>query len=72
MEADHPITGRTISIDRLYTSKKSTNWLLDHDGATVGTLLKGKIKIPSEVFDTLNREISGATFHLKRRRRTIS
>ena len=42
MEADHPITGRTISIDRLYTSKKSTNWLLDHDGATVGTLLKGK------------------------------
>ena len=72
MEADQPITGRTISTDRLYTSIKSTNWLLDHDSATVGTLPKGKMKIPSEVFDTLNKEISGATCHLKRRRRTIS
>ena len=37
MEADQPITGRTISTDRLYTSIESTNWLLDCGIATVGT-----------------------------------
>ena len=38
IEADKPITGRTISTDCLYTSIKSTNWLLDRGIATVGTL----------------------------------
>ena len=37
MEADQPITGRTISTDRLYTIIESTNWLLDRGIATVGT-----------------------------------
>ena len=42
MEADQPITGRTILTDRLYTSIESTNWLLDCSIATVGTLQKGR------------------------------
>ena len=29
MDTDQSVTGRTISIDRLYTSIESTNWLLD-------------------------------------------
>ena len=40
MEVYQPITGRTISTDRLYTSIESTNWLLDRGIATVGTLQK--------------------------------
>ena len=42
MEVDQPITGRTISTNRLYTSIESTNWLLDRGIATVGTLQKGR------------------------------
>ena len=35
MEADQPITGRTIPTDRLFTSIESTNCLLDQSIATV-------------------------------------
>ena len=56
MEADQPITGRIISSDRLYTSIESTNWLLDRGIATVGTLQKGRSGIPSDLFDTQNRD----------------
>ena len=57
MEADQPITGRTISPDRLYIlSIESTNWLPDRSIVTVGTLQKGRSKIPPELFDTQNRD----------------
>ena len=56
MEADQPITGRTIPTDRLYTSIESVNLLLDHAIATVGALNTSST-IPSELFDTHNREI---------------
>ena len=48
MEADQPITGRTISTDHLYTSPESKNWLLDRGIATFGTLQKWRNGIPSE------------------------
>ena len=72
MEADQPITCRTISTDCLYTSIESTNWLLDRNIATVGTLQKRRSGIPSELFDTQNREIFSATCHFERRRRTFA
>ena len=72
MEADQPITGRTISTDCLYTSIESTNWLLDRSIATVGTLQKRRSGIPSELFDTQNREIFSATCDFERRRRTFA
>ena len=50
MEAGKPISGRIISTDHLYTSIKSANWLLDSGIATVGTLQKGRIGIPSDFF----------------------
>ena len=56
MEADQPITGRTISTDCLYASIDSTNQLLDCGIATVGTLQKGRSGIPSELFDTQSRD----------------
>ena len=67
MEADQPITGRTISTDHLYTSIESTNWLLDRGIATVGTLQKGRSGKPSHPFLLLVQLII-----LKRRRRTFA
>ena len=72
MEADQPITSRTISTDYLYTSIDSTNWLLDRSIVTVGTLQIRRSGIPSELFDTQNREIFSATCHFERRRRTFA
>ena len=69
MEADQPITGRTIPTDRLYASIESINLLLDHAIATVGELNTSST-IPSELFDTHNREIFFSFF--KRRRRTFA
>ena len=56
MEADRTITGRTISTNCLYTSIESTNWLLDGSIATIGTLQKGRSRIPSDLFDIQNRD----------------
>ena len=72
MEAGKPITGRIISTDCFYTSIESANWLLDRGIATVGTLQKGRIGIPSDFFDIWNREIFSATCHFKSRRRTFA
>ena len=44
----------TISTDRLNTSIKSTNCLPNRRIGTVGTLQKGRSRIPSELFDTQN------------------
>ena len=52
IEVDQPITGRTISTDRLYTSIESKIWLLDRGIATVRTLQKGRSEIPFELFNT--------------------
>ena len=56
VEAGQPITDRTIPTDRLYTSIESINWLLDRGIATIGTLQKGRSGIPSDLFDTQNRD----------------
>ena len=72
MEADQPITGRTISTDCLCTCIESTNWLLDRSIATVETLQRRRSGILSELFDTQNREIFSVTCHFERRRRTFA
>ena len=69
MEADQPITGRAISIDCLYTSTESTNWLLVRGIATVGTLQKGRNKIPSDLFDTQDRFFVQLVIFEKRRKK---
>ena len=71
MDAYQPITGRTISTDRLYTSIEATDWLLDCGIATVGTLQKVRSGIPSELFDTQNREIFSATCHFEKEKKDI-
>ena len=72
VETDQSITGRNISTNHLYTSTDSTNWLLDRDIATVGTLQKGKSQIPHELFDTQNKEILVKLIILKGRRGTFA
>ena len=71
MEADQPITGRTFSTDRLYTSIESTNRLLDCGIATVGTLQKGRSGIPYKLFDTQNREIFSTTCNFEKEKKNI-
>ena len=71
MEADQPITGRIISTDCLYTSIESTNWLLDRSIAIVGILQKGRSGIPSDLFDTQNREIFSTTCHFEKEKKNI-
>ena len=68
MDTDQSVTGRTISIDRLYTSIESTNWLLDRGIATVAERESG---IPSELFGTKNREIFSATCHFEKEKTNI-
>ena len=72
MEADQPITGRTISIDRLYTNIESTNWLLDRGTATVGTLQRGRSGIPSDLLTPKTERFLVQPVILKRRRRTFA
>ena len=71
MEADQPVTGKTISTGHLYASIESTNQPLDCGITTVGTLRKGRSGIPSELFDTQNRFLVQLVI-LKRRRRTFA
>ena len=72
VETDQSITGRNISTNHLYTSTDSTNWLLDRDIATVGTLQEGKSQITHELFDTQNKEILVKLIILKGRRGTFA
>ena len=71
METDQLIKGRIFSTDRLSTSIESTNWLLDCGIVTVGTLQKGRRGIPSELFETQNRDIFSATFHFEKEKKNI-
>ena len=71
METDQPIKGRIFSTDRLSTSIESTNWLLDRGIVTVGTLQKGRRRIPSDLFETQNRDIFSANFHFEKEKKNI-
>ena len=55
--------GRNISIDRLYTSISTANWLLEQDVTTVGTLVTNRVGLPDEVKDTKSRNEFESTLH---------
>ena len=46
--------GKNISMDRLYTSVEIADWLLEKDITIVGTVQKGRVGFPEDVFDTKN------------------
>ena len=39
-------------MDRLYTSVEIASWLLEKNMTIVGTVQKGRVRFPEEVFDT--------------------
>ena len=45
------LDGRNISMDRLYTRVEIANWLLEKNRTIVGTVRKGAVGFPEEVFD---------------------
>ena len=71
VESGQPIISRTNSINCLYVSIESTNWLLAGSIATVGALQKGSSGIPSDIFDTQNKEIFSATCHFEKEKKNI-
>ena len=44
-------------MDRLYTSVETANWLFEKKITIVGTVRKGRVGFPEELFDTKNREV---------------
>ena len=57
---------RNISTDRLYTSAEIANWLLEKNLTIVGTVQKGRVGFPEEVFDTKNHEVLSKTCHFEK------
>ena len=63
------LDGRNISMDRLYTSVEIASWLLEKNMTIVGTVQKGRVGFPKEVFDTKNREMLSKTCHYEKIKR---
>ena len=65
------LDGRNISMDRLYTSVEITNWLLEKNITIVGTVQKGRVDFPEEVFETKNREVLSKTCHFEKDKKDL-
>ena len=51
------LTGRNISMDRLYTSFEVANWLSEKKITILGTLQSNRVGIPPQIKETADREI---------------
>ena len=58
--------GRNISMDCLYTSFEIANWLLEKNIAIVGSVQKGRVDFPEELFDTKIREVLSKICHFEK------
>ena len=58
-------------MDRLYTSVKIANWLLQKNITIVRTAQKGRVGFPEEVFDTKNREVLSKTCHFEKDKKDL-
>ena len=52
---------RNISMNRLYTSVEIANWLVEKNMIVVGTVQKGRVGFPGEVFHPKNCEVLSKT-----------
>ena len=57
------VKGRNISMDKLYTSISTANWLLNNNITSVGTLVSNLHSIPDELKHTKQREEFESTIH---------
>ena len=53
-------------MDRLYTIVEIADWLLEKDITIVGTVQKGSVGFPEDVFDTKNHEVLNKLVILKK------
>ena len=53
-------------MDRLYSNVEIANWLLEKNITIVGTVQKGRVGFPEEVFDTKNREVLSIICHFEK------
>ena len=51
------LAGGNITMDRLYTSFKTADWLLERKITTLGTMQSNQVGIPPEIKETKDREI---------------
>ena len=58
-------------MDRLYSNVEIANWLLEKNITIVGTVQKGRVGFPEEVFDTKNREVLSKTFHFEKDKKDL-
>ena len=63
--------GKNISMDRLYTSVEITDWILEKDITIVGTVEKGRVGFPEEVFGTKNHEVLNKTGHFEKNKKDL-
>ena len=53
-------------MDRLYSNVEIANWLLEKNITIVGTVQKGRVGFPEEVFDKKNREVLSIICHFEK------
>ena len=58
-------------MDHLYSSVEIANWLLEKNITIVGTVQKGRVGFPEEVFDTKNREVLSKTCHCEKDKKDL-
>ena len=58
-------------MDRFYTSVEIANWLLEKNLAIVGTVQKGRVGFPEEIFDAKNREVLKKTCQFEKDKKTL-
>ena len=58
-------------MDRFYTSVEIANWLLEKNLAIVGTVQKGRVGFPEEIFDTKIREVLRKTCQFEKDKKDL-
>ena len=58
-------------MNRLYTSVEIANWLVEKNMTVVGTVQKGRVGFPEEVFDTKNREVLSKTCRFEKDKKDL-
>ena len=58
-------------MDRFYTSVEIANWLLEKNLAIVGTVQKGRVGFPEEIFDNKNREVLKKTCQFEKDKKNL-
>ena len=59
----HYLAGRNISMDRLYSSLALADWLLENGITMVGTMMKNRVGIPTEIKVDQHRDINSTEIY---------